>query len=213
MSIESIVTGSEEFKQGAFNQYEDLFSDLTTNGQHPKALFISCCDSRVMPNFFTSTGPGELFVVRNIGNLVHPYNIDEEFHSTAAAIEYALVALKIQNIIVCGHSQCGAMGALYTPENLENKELIHVKKWIKLANGAKEFVEKNIPADEPKESIINKTAKISAIFQLDNLLTYPQVKERVDKGELTLHAWFYQIENGEIQYYNGKEHDFLPLNK
>ncbi len=210
--MESIIEGSDEFKKGIFQKYEKEYGHLAENGQNPKALFITCCDSRVLPNFFTNTGPGDLFIVRNIGNLVHPYDANQEFHSTAAAIEYAINALDIKDIIVCGHSKCGAMSALYTKDDLDDKNFMHVKRWINLGERAKSFISANAPADIDQNSKIDKTAKISAVFQLDNLMTYPTVKEKVDKGILRLHAWFYHIDSGNIDYYDGTKHDFVPLN-
>jgi len=109
MDFSSIIKGSEHFKNKDFKKYKNKFIDLVKNGQHPKVLFIGCSDSRVVPNLITQSEPGDLFVMRNIGNFVPPFKPDVDFHGTAAAIEYAVSILKVTDIIVCGHSHCGAI--------------------------------------------------------------------------------------------------------
>jgi len=181
-------------------------------GQNPKVLFIGCSDSRVLPNLITGTGPGDLFVIRNIGNFVAPYKPDEDFHSTAAAIEYAVSVLEVEDIIVCAHSHCGAISALFHPRKLENPSLVHVKKWLSLGAKAKNFVTVHMPQDASQEELQEATEKVSALLQLDNLMSYPVVRKRVEAGKLYLNAWHYDIENGEIAYYDSQQQDYLPLN-
>lgn len=209
-SIQELVRGSYKFQQKAFKQHEDKFKVLATEGQSPKILFIGCCDSRVLPNLITNTGPGDLFIVRNIGNFVAPYKPDEDFHSTAAAIEYAVSVLEVDDIIVCGHSQCGAIAALYKESTSNDKELIHVKKWLELGAPAKEFVEERA-SDASEKDKHTMTEEISVLFQLENLMTYPSVKQRVEKGELFLNGWHYDIESGEIFNYDDKREEFIPF--
>ncbi len=213
MNIHDIITGSEAFKQDKYKKYEHKFISLAQQGQHPKILFIGCCDSRVVPNLITNTGPGDLFIMRNIGNFVPPYKPDEDFHATAAAIEYAVSVLEVEDIIVCGHSQCGAIASLFKSEKLENPSLIHVKKWLEIGAEAKNFVTKHIPEDFSKEDKLDLTEKVSAILQLDNLLTYPAVKERVEEGKLFLNAWHYDIASCEISYYDSHFQEYLPLSE
>ena len=160
----------------------------------------------------TNTGPGDLFIMRNIGNFVPPYKPDEEFHATAAAIEYAVSVLEVEDIIVCGHSQCGAIESLYKLEKLENPALVHVKKWLELGRDAKNFVVHNLPEDVSKADKLNVTEKVSAVIQLDNLLTYPMVKERVEEGKLFLNAWHYDIASGEIAYYDSHSQEYVSIN-
>ena len=129
--ITAFEKGHEEFKRVKFKSNETRFKKLVSEGQNPKALFIGCSDSRVMPNMITSTGAGDLFIVRNIGNFVPPFKPDSDFHSTAAAIEYAVSILQVTDIIVCGHSDCGAIKALF--QSLEaSPENIHTIKWLEL---------------------------------------------------------------------------------
>ena len=209
--IEDFAKGHENFRQVKFHENKERFKKLVEEGQHPKALFIGCSDSRVMPAMITGSKAGDLFIVRNIGNFVAPFNPDNDYHATAAAIEYAVSVLEISDIIVCGHSDCGAIASLYkeikpTPEN------VHTIKWLELGEAAKRvalLTHKN----RPKEELLRYTEKISVIHQLDNLLTYPAVKKRVDAGKLFLHGWYYDIVTGNIEYYDDESYEFKPLSE
>jgi len=206
----SLLDGNEMFKKSYFNQHETELLDLVNNGQHPKALFIGCADSRVIPNLITNTSPGELFVLRNVGNFVAPYKPDEDYHSTAAGIEYAVTALEVSEIIICGHTHCGAIATLF--KEIDEKPFVHTKKWLTLGNKAKSLALLTLGEDAKKEVLLRLTEKLSVISQIENLLTYPYVKERVDEGTLYLHGWMYNIENGDIEYYDPDEREFKSLN-
>lgn len=205
----TILNGNDLFKKSYFKKHEAELLDLVENGQHPKALFIGCADSRVVPNLITQTGPGELFVLRNVGNFVAPYKPDEDYHATAAGIEYAVTALEVEEIIICGHTHCGAIATLYT--NVDEKPFVHTKKWLSLGKKAKETALLAKSKDATQEEILRLTEKISVVFQIENLLTYPYVKEAVDAGKLHLHAWIYDLESGDIEYYDPDESTFKPL--
>ena len=207
--LKSFEEGHEAFQKIKFNQSKDRFKRLVDEGQSPKALFIGCSDSRVMPAMITGSKPGDLFIVRNIGNFVAPYNPDADFHATASAIEYAVSILEVSDIIVCGHSHCGAIAALFkditqTPEN------IHTIKWLELGNEAKK-VGLLAYRDADKDVMLRYTERISVVYQLDNLLTYPAVKRKVEEGTLYLHGWHYDIENGHIDYYDDENYEFKAL--
>ncbi len=204
-------SGHENFKKIKFGQNEKRFKKLVEEGQSPKALFIGCSDSRVMPAMITGSKAGDLFIVRNIGNFVAPFRPDADYHATASAIEYAVSVLEISDIIVCGHSHCGAIEALYkeieaTPEN------IHTVKWLELGEAAKKIALLT-HKEKPKEELLRYTEKVSVIHQLDNLLTYPAVKRRVDEGKLFLHGWHYDIENGDIEYFDDEAYEFRALSQ
>ena len=209
--MQEFIEGYQEFKDVEIQNYKDLFKELVEHGQKPKALFIGCSDSRVVPTLITNSLPGELFVVRNIGNLVAPFEPDNAYHATAAAIEYATDVLEVENIIVCGHSDCGAMKALFK-ETKKTETNIHTIKWLSLAKPAKEYVLNHIP-NGTKSEILRYTTKVSIVMQLKNLLTYPSVKQRVEEKKLFLHGWHYDIESGEILYYSKKDGLFIPLEK
>ena len=208
-SLQEFEKGHLAFQKIKFNQSKNRFKKLVEEGQNPKALFIGCSDSRVMPAMITGSKPGDLFIVRNIGNFVAPYNPQADYHATASAIEYAVSILGVSDIIVCGHSHCGAIEALYkdiqeTPEN------IHTIKWLGLGAEAKKVATLAHKKDG-KERMLRYTEKISVVYQLDNLLTYPAVERRLEEGTLHLHGWHYDIENGEIEYYDDENYEFKPL--
>jgi len=201
--------GHELFKKVKFNDNEDRFKKLVDEGQSPKAMFIGCSDSRLMPTMITGSEAGDLFIVRNIGNFVPPFKPDSDFHSTAAAIEYATSILGITEIIVCGHSDCGAIKAVYqapkaTPEN------IHTIKWLELGEKGKRIARIALP-NAPQEELREYTEKVSVVFQLENLLTYPAVKRGVEEGKIFLHGWHYDLVSGNILYYDDEEYVFKPL--
>jgi len=201
--------GHEEFRAVKFKQNEERFKRLVSEGQHPKALFIGCSDSRVMPNMITGMGAGDLFIVRNIGNFVPPFKPDSDYHSTAAAIEYAVTVLEISDIIVSGHSDCGAIKALYQ-DHTPTTENIHTIKWLELGRSAQHAARIALP-NADQERLLEYTEKISVIYQLENLLTYPAVKQGVDEGRIYLHGWHYRIEDGIIDYYDDEIGKFRPL--
>ena len=209
MNISNLISGYEKFKDTKFKKYENKFLDLVENGQHPKVLFIACSDSRVNPSLITSSDPGELFIVRNIGNFIPPYNPEDNHFCTAAAIEYAVSVLEVTDIIVCGHSKCGAIASMY--KNIEGENLLHVRRWLKLGDDTKEFVENNLDHKIDNEEKLRLSERISTIFQLKNLLTYPEIKRKVDSGELFLRAWYYDIAKGELEYFNTESGEFLPM--
>lgn len=209
-NITTLLKGNELFQKSYFQKHEAEFLDLVEHGQHPKALFIGCADSRVVPSLITNTPPGGLFVLRNVGNFVEPYESNEDYHATASGIEYAVSVLKVSEIIICGHTHCGAIAALF--EDIDNQLFVHTKKWLSLAEKAKEVAQfLLIDKNSDKETLCKLTEKISVIFQIENLLTYPSVKEKVDNGSLYIHGWIYDIETGEIEYYDPDTYDFLSL--
>ncbi len=212
MNMSDLLDGVDSFRQSTFKKNKNKYVDLVKNGQHPKALFIGCSDSRVVPNLITNSDPGDLFVYRNIGNFVPPFNPNVEFHGTAAAIEYAVSHLKVSNVIVCGHSHCGAIKGVYERESLDIESMAHLRKWLELGNRAKDIVDKmaikqNFSFDEK----LKHTEQISVIFSMQNLLTYPRVAQKIIDGVLSIRGWYYKIETGEILYYDEEEMEFLPI--
>lgn len=207
----TLSEGHHHFHNVEFQKYKNDFLELVKNGQAPKALFIGCSDSRVIPSLITSAKPGDLFVVQNIGNFVPPYKPDEDYHGTATAIEYAVSVLKVETIIICGHSHCGAIKALYEiPKDVNEKCLIHTKKWLELGADAKQHIVKNYKNISKNEKL-RLTEKKSIIFQLENLLTYPQVTKAIQKKKLTIQGWYYSLEDGSIKSYNYQTSSFQPI--
>lgn len=206
--MKNYAEGNELFRT-FFKKNQESLLELVRSGQSPKALFIGCSDSRVIPDLMVQADPGDLFVIRNVGNFVPPYKPDEDFHATASGIEYAVSVLKVQEVIICGHTHCGACSYLY--EELEDPSLIHTKKWLELGQSAKKSAILSLGVNAPKEKLLRLTEKLSVIKQIENILTYPNVKKRFENGDLHIHGWYYDIETGSIEYYNANSYEFLPL--
>lgn len=206
--LQEYAKGNKLFKT-YFKENKESLVKLVVEGQSPKALFIGCSDSRVIPDLIVHSNPGDLFVLRNVGNLVPPFKPDEDYHATASGIEYAVSVLKVEEIIICGHSHCGACKSLY--ENIDNDSLIHTKKWLELGKSAKTSAILSLGANAPIENLLRLTEKLSVVKQIENILTYPIVKKRFEKGNLYIHGWYYDIETGNIEYYDAESYEFLPL--
>jgi carbonic anhydrase len=209
MANDKLLEGNREFVENISNELDNRLVKLTVEGQEPTTLFIGCCDSRVVPNIITNTCIGELFVSRNIGNFVAPFASSDEFHAGAAAIEYAVSALEVTNIIVCGHSHCGAIASVYKVDKLDDLAFKNTKRWLSLGEKAKDIVKKTIKDDVTEREKLEMTEKLSTVLQLDNLMTYPKVKERVQNGELELNAWYYDIETGIASHYDATVGEFI----
>ncbi|MDA3946236.1 MAG: carbonic anhydrase [Helicobacteraceae bacterium] len=209
MAAGTLIRGNELFQSSYFKENEKELIKLAKHGQRPKALYIGCSDSRVIPDLMMQSKPGDLFVIRNVGNFVAPYRPDEDYHSTAAAIEYAVSVLKVEEIIICGHTHCGACKALY--ETIVDPEMIHIKHWLKLGEKAKKMAIESLGVNAEKEKLLRLTEQFSVVTQLENLLTYPSVQRRVKSGEVHIHGWYYDIENGNIDYYDPEQSQFLPI--
>ena len=189
------------FHSDYFPLHQQRFQDLVAQGQHPKTLFIGCSDSRLVPYLLTGTGPGELFIVRNVGAFVPPYDGSHGLHGTMAAIEFAVLSLKVERIVVCGHSHCGAIRAAYegVPE-----EAVALKAWLRLASEAL------LPVRLFAPEVLLRTEQRAVVLQLERLMDYPMVRREVEAGRLTLHGWHYVIEQGEIHVFDARQGDFVP---
>ena len=195
-----LIEGLRRFQKEYFPAYEEHYRRLVREGQSPSTLFIGCSDSRVVPDLITGTLPGELFIVRNVGALVPPFELDSGYHGVSAGIEFAVLNLGVTDIVVCGHTHCGAMRAVYDPPNPASP---HVSKWLELAYDAR--------LDEPiSEEMLRLTEQRSVALQLERLMTFPMVAERVERGVVSLHGWHYVIEDGEIHVFDVREGDFVP---
>lgn len=204
--MDKLVKGLHKFQSEAFSQDRELFEHLI-EGQHPRALFITCSDSRIDPNRLTQTKPGELFIQRTAGNIVPPYGT--VLGGEAATVEYAVAALKIPNIIVCGHSHCGAMSALMKPKSL--KKFPAVKAHLSHAESTRRIIEENYPEISDPAELLMTTVKENVLVQLKNLHTHPAVVAAVARGELKLHGWVYQFETGDVFSYDPDQNQFVPI--
>lgn len=209
--LKKFADGNETFQQTYFKKHEEHLLKLVKEGQNPKTLFIGCSDSRVIPDLIVQSTPGDLFVIRNVGNFVAPYKPDEDFHSTAAGIEYAVWVLEVSEVIICGHSHCGAIEALY--KTTCDTSMIHTAKWLTLGEKAKSMAITALGANAEKEDLLRATEHLSIVTQIENLLTYPYVKKLVDEEKLFIHGWYYDIETGGIEYYDPDSYQFRPLSE
>ncbi|MCC6874178.1 MAG: carbonic anhydrase [Sandaracinaceae bacterium] len=200
--MQKLLDGIHKFRTEHFPHHRDFFERLG-KGQRPQALLITCSDSRINPNLVTQTEPGELFLVRNVGNVVPPHGTPS---GEAAAIEYAIGALGIRDIIVCGHSGCGAMNALIHPEQLER--LPATRSWLSHAEASRRIVEDNYAhVEEPARRQMIATEE-NVLVQIENLRTLPAVASALSRGELAVHGWVYKIETGEVFGYEASSSQF-----
>jgi len=205
--MKKLIEGAVAFRQNDFETHEQLFSKLGKE-QKPHTLFIGCSDSRLVPSMITTTMPGELFIIRNVANIIPPYQHTGEYLAAVSAIEFAIQGLEVENIVVCGHSNCGGIAALYKPTEYFQK-LPHTLKWLELALPVKEKVLKLLPEGNhaSREWL---TEQMNIVEQIRHLLTYPYIAEKYEKGLLTISGWYYIIETGEIFSYN-KDKGFFEL--
>jgi carbonic anhydrase len=206
-SLNQIVRGVEAFQRGIFTQKEELFMALSS-GQQPKVLFITCSDSRIDTSLLTQTKPGDLFIVRNAGNIIPPHG--SACSGITASVEYAVNVLEVEHIIVCGHSYCGAMLAVLNPELV--KELPAVRQWLSFAEATKAVVDAKRRIDHAQECV-DMCAEENVRIQLANLRTLPSVAARLSQGRIGLHGWMYRFENGVVLADDPERRQFLPLNE
>lgn len=203
--MEKLIRGIHEFQANIFSEQQELFERLA-GGQSPEALFITCSDSRINPNLLTQTQPGELFILRNAGNIVPPWGA--AYGGEGATIEYAVRVLEVKDIIICGHTHCGAMAGLLKPESLE--VLPAVKRWLEHADATASIVRDRY-ADESGEELLTDTVKENVLCQIDNLRTHPSVASGLAKGSLKVHGWVYQFESGDVYAFDPKGRKFLAV--
>lgn len=207
MTIKRLIAGLHEFHDNYFITHRELFEQLS-HGQTPDVLLITCSDSRIDPNLITQTQPGELFVIRNIGNIIPPYGTPNS--GEGAGIEYAVQALDIKDVVICGHSHCGAMKGLLQIGNLA-QQMPLVYDWLKhYGEPTRRLVLENYK-DCPSDKLLKIAIEQNVLTQIKNLDTYPVIRSRLHSGQLTLHAWIYEIESGEIFAYDANIKQFKLL--
>jgi carbonic anhydrase len=205
VAIERLVQGIHHFQREIFDSQRELFERLA-HGQNPTALFITCSDSRINPNLITQTDPGELFILRNAGNIVPPHNAGTG--GEAATIEFAVAALGVRHIIICGHSHCGAMSSLSRPEVTE--ALPAMRAWLAHAEPTRRIVQQNYSSldDAARDRV---TIKENVLVQLEHLRTHPAVAAGLNRGDLHLHGWVYKIETGAVLAFDPSAGQFVSL--
>jgi len=202
--MKEIIEGFLKFQKNAFPERVKLFKNLA-NQQSPRTLFISCSDSRLVPELVTQREPGDLFVIRNAGNIVPSYG--PEPGGVSASVEYAVAALRVNDIVICGHSDCGAMTAIATCKCLDHMPA--VSNWLRYADSARVVNEARQHADQPAR--VAAMVRENVIAQLANIQTHPSVRLALEEGRVTLHGWIYDIESGRIDAFDGSAGTFVSL--
>ncbi len=208
--MKKLINGIINFRKNFLHEYRNRFSKLVA-GQLPDALLITCCDSRVVPNILVSTNPGDLFVLRNIGNLVPPYQADYQHNtdtSVVAAIEFAVFTLKVSDIIICGHSECGAVSALLDKQFSSDNGAL--KTWLKYAEPAYKKFQQGLLIDS-NLAPHNRLSRINVIQQLDHLQTYPCIAERLQAGTLRTHGWWFDLATANIYHHEPETENFILI--
>lgn len=208
--MKKLIQGIVDFRRDVLPGYREKFAQLAL-GQSPDALLVACSDSRVVPNLFASADPGDLFVVRNVGNLISPASDDGHSRKDAsepAAIEFALEHLPVTDVIVCGHSECGAMQALINGR--EKARPFHLRYWLRHGDDALARFERGESLD-PTLAPHNQLSQLNVLTQLRHLCTYPVVRERVASGRLRLHAWWFDIRNADVYCYDEPANRFIVI--
>ena len=203
--MQKLIQGIHRFQEENFRPLQGLFEQLS-KGQSPETLFITCSDSRIDPNLLTRSKPGDLFILRNAGNIVPPHGAANG--GEAATIEFAVAALGVKDIIICGHSHCGAMKGLMQPEMVA--PLPSVASWLSHAETTRRIVRDNY-GHLDGDRLVTATVEENVLVQLENLRTLPAVASRLVRGDLHLHGWVYKIETGEVFAYDLTNGQFVPL--
>jgi carbonic anhydrase len=207
--IATFLAGFGRFQEKYFARDESLFSRLR-QGQSPTALVISCCDSRADPGMLLGAGPGDIFVVRNVGNLVPPYRNGAEMPGIRADIEFAVKSLNVADIIILGHSGCGGIRALMDGEGSTSNQYEFIGAWVTIAAPARDRVLREL-AGKPEEEQTKACEQGAIALSLENLMSFPWIRERVESGKLSLHGWYFDIGAGELMGYSAETKSFAAL--
>jgi carbonic anhydrase len=205
--MDKLIAGFQRFRSSHYRENREFFEQLAARQQKPMALFITCADSRVHPNLITQTEPGELFLIRNAGNIIPPYGTAGG--GEAATVEYSIEVLGIRDIVVCGHSQCGAMRALLDGQGLDH--LPAVKAWCAHAEATRRIVRQKY-RDLSPEQLATAATEENVLVQMNNLSTHPSVAARLASGELNVFGWYYDIGGGQVYQYEQSRGRFVELN-
>ncbi|PIR23775.1 MAG: carbonic anhydrase [Deltaproteobacteria bacterium CG11_big_fil_rev_8_21_14_0_20_45_16] len=208
--MKKLFQGIIDFRQRVYPTCRDKFTELA-KGQHPDALFIACSDSRVAPNWFASSDPGDLFVIRNVGNLISPCGtkgLTDGDESELAAVEFAVLNLKVADVIICGHSDCGAMHALIDGASLT--EAPHLKSWLRHGKDSLQKLKDHGPLNA-SEKPVNQLSQLNVLQQMEHMKSYPFIHEKIAKGELKLHGWWFDIAKAAIYSYQADQNKFILI--
>ena len=205
--IEKLVEGFKRFQSNNYAANHTLFERLTKLGQSPKTIVVGCCDSRVDPAIVTDCDPGDLFIIRNVANLVPPFETSGNYHGTSAALEFGVRHLDVENIIVLGHAQCGGIRALLNQKPATEPLEGFISNWMRVASHARNRVLSRMHG-ESMEKQSRACEQEAILVSLDNLLTFPWILERVAQKKLVLHGWYFDMEHGELLRYCSNSNSF-----
>jgi len=210
MKISQLIEGYRAFHQGRYIQDKPLYDKLVSQGQNPEVMMVSCCDSRVDPVMITQAAPGSLFSVRNVANLMPPYNPDGEHHGTSAALEFAVKHLKVKHIIVMGHALCGGVKALRQGNIDKSDDMKFIHPWMNIARASRDKILAENP--DASEDILQRKLEEEVIrLSLQNMRSFSYVKSLEDQGALTLHGWYFELSSGRILALNTQSDTFEAL--
>jgi len=208
--INELVQGFQRFRVKSFEPNRELFNRLAMQGQTPRTLLIGCSDSRVDPAILTDSAPGDMFVVRNVANLVPPYETTGRYHGTSAALEFAVCNLNVSNIIVLGHSRCGGIRALLEGYGRNEEGEGFIAPWVQIAAPARDEVLRRWP-DASSEFKQRACERAGIRTSLMNLMTFPFIRQRVEDGRVKLYGWYYDLETGELMQYDPDKDRFYDM--
>ena len=206
--MKKLIQGIVDFRKGLTKESRALFAKLALE-QKPDALFIACSDSRVVPNLFASTHPGDVFVLRNIGNLIPPSSSLKDC-SASAALEFSIFSLKISDIIICGHSECGAMQTIC--QGLNTNCCPHLESWLKYGEESLNKVRNGFTLDSSL-SVHNQVSQVNVLQQMEHVASYPFIADRLKKGELRIHGWWFDIAQADVYCYEKSVHRFVLIDE
>lgn len=202
-SLNKITVGYKEFQKKYNSNKNSLMEQLSIEGQNPDVMIVSCCDSRVDPAMILQCKPGELFIVRNVANIIPPYENDEFHHGTSAALEFGICYLEVKHLIIWGHSQCGGISALLNKENI-SKQNDFIGNWINIIKNNEDF-----PDEQPNH--VDCMAKESLNMSYNNCFSFPWIKERVENNKLSIHRWFFNIKEAKLYNFDAETNQYISL--
>ncbi|UYN93980.1 MAG: carbonic anhydrase [Enhydrobacter sp.] len=212
MALERLLKGFADFRLGYYREHLNLFEKLATEGQSPEILIVGCADARVDPGILTQTRPGDIFTVRNVGAMVPPAQLppDQRHHGTSAAIEFAVRGLKVKHIVVLGHALCGGIAALVDGAAGQFAHFDYMSTWTSIAKEPRDLLLREL-AGRPRGEILRAMEQAGAVNSVRNLMTFPWIAERVAAGSLVLHAWWFNLTEGQLYAFNTDAAAFEPV--
>lgn len=212
MALERLLKGFADFRLGYYREHLDLFKKLATEGQAPKILIVACADARVDPGILTQTRPGELFTVRNVAAMVPPaqYPPDMRHHGTSAAIEFAVRGLGVEHIVILGHALCGGIGALVDGHDSAYAKYDYLSTWTSIAQEVRDLVVRELKG-RSREEIARAVEQAAVVNSVRNLMSFGWIAERVTAGTLVLHAWWFNLTEGQLYAFDPQTTTFSPV--